>query len=41
MDRREIGGGGGVEWIRLAWDRDRGLAVVNAVMNVQVLAPRS
>jgi hypothetical protein len=33
--------GWGVEWIRLAQDRDRWRAVVNAVMNVQVLAPWS
>jgi hypothetical protein len=32
---------GGVEWIRLAQGRDRWRAVVNAVMNLQVLAPRS
>jgi hypothetical protein len=43
MVLREIGwgGGGGVEWIQLAHDRDRYLAVVNAVMNLRVLAPRS
>jgi hypothetical protein len=33
--------GGGVEWIHLARDRDRWRAVVNAVMNLRVLAPRS
>jgi hypothetical protein len=32
---------GGVEWIQLAQDRDRWWAVVNAVMNLRVLAPRS
>jgi hypothetical protein len=42
MDLREIGlGGGGVDWIRLAQDRDRCRAVVSAVMNLRVLAPRS
>jgi hypothetical protein len=42
MDLREIGwGGGGVEWIHLAQDRDRWRAVVSAVMNLRVLAPRS
>jgi hypothetical protein len=42
IDLREIGwGGGGVEWIHLAQDRDRWRAVVNAVMNLRVLAPRS
>jgi hypothetical protein len=32
---------GGVEWIHLAKDRDRWRAVVSAVMNLRVLAPRS
>jgi hypothetical protein len=41
MDLREIGLGGGVDWIRLAKDRDRWRAVVSAAMNVRVLAPRS
>jgi hypothetical protein len=40
MNLREIGWGG-VEWIHLAQDRDRWRAVVNAVMNLRVLAPRS
>jgi hypothetical protein len=39
MDLREIGLWG-VEWIHLAQDRDRWRAVVNAVMNLRVLAPR-
>jgi hypothetical protein len=34
-------GWGGVEWIQLAQDRDRWLAVVNAVMNLRVLVARS
>jgi hypothetical protein len=42
MYLREIGfGGGGVEWIHLAQVRDRWRAVVSAVMNFRVLAPRS
>jgi hypothetical protein len=40
MDLREIGWGD-VECIQLAQDRDRWRAVVNAVMNLRVLAPRS
>jgi hypothetical protein len=40
MDLREIGLGC-VEWIPLAQDRDRWRAVVSAVMNLRVLAPRS
>jgi hypothetical protein len=40
MDLREIGLGG-VKWIRLAQDRGRWWAVVSAVMNLRVLAPRS
>jgi hypothetical protein len=31
----------GVDWIRLAQDRDRWRAVVGAVMNLRVLAPRN
>jgi hypothetical protein len=37
MDLRDIGLGG--EWIHLAQDRDHWRALVNAVMNPQVLAP--
>jgi hypothetical protein len=40
MDLGEIGLGGG-DWIRLTQDRDRWRAVVSAVMNLRVLAPRS
>jgi hypothetical protein len=40
MYLREIGLGC-VDWIRLAQDRDRRRAVVSAVMNFRVLAPRS
>jgi hypothetical protein len=32
---------GGVDWIRLFQDRDRWRAVMNAVMNLRVLAPLS
>jgi hypothetical protein len=39
MDLREIGWGD-VEWIQLPQDRDRWRALVNTVMNLQVLAPR-
>jgi hypothetical protein len=39
-DLREIGLRG-VDWIRLSLDRDRWRAVVSAVMNLRVLAPRS
>jgi hypothetical protein len=40
MDLREIGCGS-VEWIHLAQDRDRWRALVNAVMNLWVLATRN
>jgi hypothetical protein len=33
--------GGGVEWIKLAQDRDRRQTVVDTVMKLRVLAPRS
>jgi hypothetical protein len=41
MDLRENGLGRGVDWIRLAQDSDQWRAVVNAAMNLRVLAPRS
>jgi hypothetical protein len=40
MDLRKIGLGG-VDWVRLAQDRDQWRAVVSAVMNLRVLAPRT
>jgi hypothetical protein len=40
MDLRETGLEG-VDWIRLTQDRDRWRAVVSAVMNLRILAPRS
>jgi hypothetical protein len=40
MDLGETGWGD-VEWIHLAQDRDQWRALVNAVMNLRVLAPRS
>jgi hypothetical protein len=40
MDLREIGLGG-VDWIRLSQDRDLWRALVSAMMNLRVLAPRS
>jgi hypothetical protein len=40
MDLGEIGCGS-VDWIQLVQDRDRWRAVVNAAMNLRVLAPRS
>jgi hypothetical protein len=40
MDLREIGLGG-VDWILLAQDRAQWRAVMSAVMNLRVLAPRS
>jgi hypothetical protein len=39
MDLREVGCGS-VDWVQLAQDRDRRLAVVNTVMNLRVLGPR-
>ena len=35
MDLREVGGGCG-DWMELAQDRDRWLALVNTVMNLRV-----
>jgi hypothetical protein len=40
MDLRDIGWGS-VDWIQMAQDRDRWRALVNTVMNLRVLAPRS
>jgi hypothetical protein len=40
MNLRETGWGS-IDWIQLAQDRDRWRAVVSAVMNLRVLAPRS
>jgi hypothetical protein len=40
LDLREIGWAS-VDWIQLAQDRDWRRAVVNTVMNLRVLAPRS
>jgi len=36
MDLQEVGCGG-VDWIELARDKDRWLALVTAVMNLQVI----
>jgi hypothetical protein len=35
MDLQEVGWGG-MDWIDMAWDRDRWRAVMSAVMNLQV-----
>jgi hypothetical protein len=40
MDLRETDWGG-AEWVHRAQDRDHWRAVVNAMMNLRVLAPRS
>jgi hypothetical protein len=40
MDLREIGWGS-VDWIQLAQDRDQWRVLVNSVMNLRVLVPRS
>jgi hypothetical protein len=40
MDLRETGWGS-VDWIQLAQDRDRWRALVNMVINLWVLVPRS
>jgi hypothetical protein len=36
MDLREVGWGGGIDWIDLAQDRDRWQALVNTEMNLWV-----
>jgi hypothetical protein len=36
MDLREVGWGGGADWIDLAQDRDRWRALVYTVMNLRV-----
>jgi hypothetical protein len=41
MDLTETGRGRGVGWIHLAQDRDQHRALVNTMMNLRVLAPRS
>jgi hypothetical protein len=40
MDLRETGWGS-VDWIQLSQDRDRWRALVNTVMNLRVLVPRT
>jgi hypothetical protein len=40
MDLGETGWEG-VDWIRVSQDRDRWRAIVHAVMNLRVLAPRT
>jgi hypothetical protein len=35
-DIQEVGGGGGMDWIDMAQDRDRRRALVSAVMNLRV-----
>jgi hypothetical protein len=41
MDLGEIGWKKGVEWIQLAHNRGRWRVLVNTVMNLRILAPRS
>ena len=36
MDLREVGWGGGIDWINLGQDRDRWRALVYTVMNLRV-----
>jgi hypothetical protein len=37
MDFQELGWGEGMDWIALAQERDRWWALVNMVMNLQVI----
>jgi hypothetical protein len=41
MDVRVVGWGKGVEWIHLSQGRGRWRSLVNTVMNLRVLAPRT
>jgi hypothetical protein len=41
MDLKEVGLGGGMEWIQLVQDRDRWWALVNTAVNLCVLPQQS